>query len=321
MRRISAHYVLPLSSPPLKHGIVVLNEKGIVQELIDTGGQLRETGELEFYNGVITPGFILPCYMPPPIRDDASFKSLDSWLRRCGVRGVGLIQGTAAHFSEKQESPVHYHTIIELCPAKDKEFPAFLEAVDTITHAWNEHQQACSISCCPKSWVDSDLLHYLLEYISTHQSILTLRQDKNFPADIQAGALNRAWNHLYEDARENPPPIPGHLILCGDSLTGEQITVPGLKTYRFPLSGDLRKEGGNTVILRELFRIQEDWPGAGLPEILTMYTTEAARTLFEEDRLGSIEVGNNAGLNLIGRVEYTEDGGIRLKKDSTLKVI
>ena len=347
MRRISAHYVLPVSSPPLKHGIVVLDETGTVRDLIDTGGRLRETAKLEFYNGVITPGFILPClqYNPsatevpviqnPSIQNDGSFTRLDSWLRRSGVRGVGLIQRAGTHFGEKQKSPVHYHTIIELCPEKDDEFTAYQEAIDAITHAWNEHGQACSVSCCPKSWIDSDLLRYILEYISTHQSILTLTPDPGVAPGDPVRALNRVWEQLKEDAADGPPPIPGHLLICDDSLSGEQITVAGLKTYRFPLFREPRNENrhstrmqdsnriidGNTHILGELYKIQEGWPGAGLAEILPAYTTEAARALFEEDRLGCIQPGSKPGLNLIGSVEYTRGGEIRLTKDSSLKVL
>ena len=70
-----------------------------------------------------------------------------------------------------------------------------------------------------------------------------------------------------------------------------------------------------------VFGHRNNKPGAGLPEILPLYTTEAAMSIFEEELLGSIEPGKSPGLNLIGGIEYSPDGGIRLKKDSTLKVL
>ncbi len=58
MRKLSADYIFPVSSPPLKQGILVLDDDGTLLEIIDTGGNLRESANLEFYNGILIPGFI-----------------------------------------------------------------------------------------------------------------------------------------------------------------------------------------------------------------------------------------------------------------------
>jgi aminodeoxyfutalosine deaminase len=58
IRKISAHYIYPIHTPPLKNGIVVIDNEGVIIDLIDTGGVLRESEKLEFYDGIITPGFI-----------------------------------------------------------------------------------------------------------------------------------------------------------------------------------------------------------------------------------------------------------------------
>ncbi len=56
MKKISAHYIFPFVSAPLKKGIIVINNEGIILEITDTGGQLRESDRLEFHNGIIIPG-------------------------------------------------------------------------------------------------------------------------------------------------------------------------------------------------------------------------------------------------------------------------
>jgi len=339
MRKISAQYILPVSSPPLKQGIVTLDASGRVLDLTDTGGQLDETGKLEFYNGIITPGFILPCYHTSPetlqqpnrqhIPDDPStFRELDSWLSLNGVRGVGLMEKTGAHFREKQNSPVHYHTIIELCPPKDHEFPAFQSAVNTLTHAWNNHEQSGSISGCPASWMASGLPPYLLEYLSTHQSLIILREtpeNPQIPLDKQVAALNREWIRLNEEAPEDAPPVPGHLILSGSDFTiktqsGKKITIPGLKTFQFPQLPELCKIGNNTGILKSLYKLQT-LNGCGFEEILPLFTTEAARAIFAEESLGSIEPGKTPGLNLISGVEFVKEGLIKIDENSKLKTL
>jgi len=58
MRRISANYILPVNSPPIRNGIIELDEKGFIIDIIDPGKTFKEIRNLEFYNGVLIPGFI-----------------------------------------------------------------------------------------------------------------------------------------------------------------------------------------------------------------------------------------------------------------------
>jgi len=58
MRKISATYILTLSGPPLKNGIVVADSQGIIKEVIDTGGIVSEISGLEYYSGLLVPGFV-----------------------------------------------------------------------------------------------------------------------------------------------------------------------------------------------------------------------------------------------------------------------
>lgn len=58
MRKIAANYIFPVSSAPLRNGILVLNEKNYIVDIIDTKGKIKEIQNLEFYSGMIVPGFI-----------------------------------------------------------------------------------------------------------------------------------------------------------------------------------------------------------------------------------------------------------------------
>ena len=58
MRRFAANYIFPIDKPPLKNGIVELDDDERIIRIIDTRGDLRESRNLEFYNGVIVPGFV-----------------------------------------------------------------------------------------------------------------------------------------------------------------------------------------------------------------------------------------------------------------------
>src|SRR6056297_2047496 len=58
MRRLAANYVFPISSPPIKNGIVEVTDDGQIIKIIDPGAKFQEMSKVEFYNGVLVPGFI-----------------------------------------------------------------------------------------------------------------------------------------------------------------------------------------------------------------------------------------------------------------------
>lgn len=58
MRKISASYIFPIVSAPLKQGILIISESGEIIEIIDTQGNLTEQFKLEYYNGIVVPRFI-----------------------------------------------------------------------------------------------------------------------------------------------------------------------------------------------------------------------------------------------------------------------
>ncbi len=58
MRSFSAQYVFTNNGPPLKKGIVTTHDDGRIIKVEDTSGNLQEKHSLEFYNGIIIPGFV-----------------------------------------------------------------------------------------------------------------------------------------------------------------------------------------------------------------------------------------------------------------------
>jgi aminodeoxyfutalosine deaminase len=58
MRTFSAQYIFTNSGPPLKRGLVTADENGTITGVEDTGGNLQEKESVEFYNGIIVPGFV-----------------------------------------------------------------------------------------------------------------------------------------------------------------------------------------------------------------------------------------------------------------------
>lgn len=143
MRKVTANYIFTLTGEPLKNGIITFDNDGKIIEIIDTKGKINEIAGLEYYNGVIVPGFInahchielshmkgmidnktvkgLPGFVnaviskrffPPDLND--KIKRADLEMSSEGIIAVGDISNTQDSFKVKKESKMHYQTFVEL---------------------------------------------------------------------------------------------------------------------------------------------------------------------------------------------------------------
>ena len=58
MKRFSAQYIITNSGPSLKRAIITAEDDGTIINIEDTLGDLQEKHSVEFYNGIIIPGFV-----------------------------------------------------------------------------------------------------------------------------------------------------------------------------------------------------------------------------------------------------------------------
>jgi cytosine/adenosine deaminase-related metal-dependent hydrolase len=140
VRKISAHYLFTGQGKPLKRGIVVIDQQGEIVDLIDTDGDLTETEKLEFYEGIITPGFVnahahlelshLKGQIPQHtgltvfikkigqlrhVQDThQSMINADRLMRQNGIVAVGDISNSDISFAVKAASQINYYTFIEI---------------------------------------------------------------------------------------------------------------------------------------------------------------------------------------------------------------
>ncbi len=141
VRKISANYIFT-GKKVLKKAIIELEETGKILNVIDTKGNLQEEESLEFYSGVIVPGFInahchlelshmkglidnqtvqaLPGFIDEIISkrnfpDDLQEKiqKADFEMQKNGIVAVGDISNTDDSFNIKKNSKIYYHTFVE----------------------------------------------------------------------------------------------------------------------------------------------------------------------------------------------------------------
>jgi len=142
LRYLSADYIFPASSEPVRDGVVVLNESGEVIDLLNPNNGITIPGKIEHYQGIIVPGFInAHCHLElshlkgkiPKDTGLVSFlkavisqrtadeedvliamKTNDQLMFENGVVAVGDISNNHLSKSVKLNSKISYHTFVEL---------------------------------------------------------------------------------------------------------------------------------------------------------------------------------------------------------------
>ncbi len=88
LRKISSRYIYTSKGEVLENGIVIVNNEGIIVDLINTNGCILEEEGLEYYSGIICPGFIISC-KNLLLNDAKEARQLDLFLFKRGIVSVG----------------------------------------------------------------------------------------------------------------------------------------------------------------------------------------------------------------------------------------
>ena len=164
MRKLSAHYIFPVDGPPLRNGIVEIDDDGTIINIIDTQGDKKETANTEFYNGILVPGFInTHCHLelsylkgkipsgqglanfienlknvrsnesPEIIAAKADF--FDKLMWQNGIVAVGDISNDTVSFPIKKESKIYYHSFLEFFGLSPQSIEKIVTATKEKLHA------------------------------------------------------------------------------------------------------------------------------------------------------------------------------------------
>jgi len=142
MRKISADYIFPVSSSPVKNGTVCIDDNGVVQDILSPVSGSPAPGS-EVYPGILVPGFVnAHCHLELshlkgeinehkgltgfiqeliPKRAGYSMDRIKSALiaaedemYRNGIVAVGDISNTDHSFEQKKKGRLSYYTFIEI---------------------------------------------------------------------------------------------------------------------------------------------------------------------------------------------------------------
>ncbi|MET4082414.1 cytosine/adenosine deaminase-related metal-dependent hydrolase [Pedobacter sp. UYP30] len=152
LQYFSADWIFPVSSPPIKNGVIAVNEGGIIAEIFSAEQAKTIKAEVKKYRGAIVPGFInthchielsamrgivpkhtgLVKFVETVITKrgqsteeiDSAMLAADAAMWQNGIVAVGDISNNLGSKKIKLQSNIHYHTFIETLgfnPAKAEE--------------------------------------------------------------------------------------------------------------------------------------------------------------------------------------------------------
>ena len=140
MRKLTANYIFPVSGEPIKEGVVIVDDQGVIKSL-----EKREQHDpvtLEVFDGVIVPGFVnTHCHLElshmkgkvdtgtgllPFLQQVVKFRDIpmeeilgaidkaDQEMYDGGIVAVGDISNKTDTAETKAKSPIRYHTFVEM---------------------------------------------------------------------------------------------------------------------------------------------------------------------------------------------------------------
>lgn len=237
MRRVSANYIYPVCSAPIRNGIVEISDNGQVLNIIDTRGELKESRSLEFYNGIITPGFInTHCHLelselkgkleqhtglPNFVNDIVSYKRkgesnnsiksielYDRLMRQNGIVAVGDISNTEITIAVKKSSRIFYHTFVEAL-GLGKNFNEIFEIYKKIFDDFDQNDLSASLVPHAPYSVSKELFQKIKEISENRSFILSIHnqecEDENQMFIDKSGGLVKFFKNIGIDLNEWKP--------------------------------------------------------------------------------------------------------------------
>lgn len=206
-RYISADYIYPISSEPIKDGVIALHESGEILDVLGPNQIFQLSESIEYYQGIIVPGFVnAHCHlelshMLGKIRQGTglvdfvrsvitqraadeevvleAMRLADQNMYENGIIAVGDISNVELSTSVKKNSKIFYHTFIELLgfdPSKAE--AVFQKALEL--HEKFAPLEASLVPHAPYS-VSKQLFKLLKSYSEDHDNLFSMHNQESEP--------------------------------------------------------------------------------------------------------------------------------------------
>ncbi len=207
MRKIAANYIITNAGQKLKDSYLEISDEGVITNIVNTKGALREVAGLEFYNGVLIPGFVnahthlelaylkgqiptqggLPNFIQSvrELRLKTSqterleaIRQADLEMQREGVVLVGDIANGTESIPTKVKSPIHYHTFVEAFGLDKYKADTMFSMALSVQKKIEEAQLSANITPHATYSVSSKLFELISNWAYSHNGIISIHNQE-----------------------------------------------------------------------------------------------------------------------------------------------
>ena len=207
MRKISSSYIFDGKGNLFKNGILVLDKENKIIDLIDTRGEVNEIQDLEYYNGIICPGFInAHCHLELSylkgiisksdnltgfikqmiLKREQNYSNVYEEIEKAdremflnGIVACGDISNSRDSFKVKAKSKIAYYTFIEIMGVKQESMNTAIEKAISLREILkNEFSLKSSIVPHAAYSVLPDLLHKISN-LAENDSIISVHNQES----------------------------------------------------------------------------------------------------------------------------------------------
>jgi aminodeoxyfutalosine deaminase len=213
MRFIKADYIFPISTAPVKNGVVVLKENGVIEEVLDENAQkdFPQDARVEKHEGIICPGFVnvhchlelshmkgiipkgtgLPGFIKainskrnasPEIIAEAIAKAEDEMIEN-GIVAVGDICNTADTIEQKKKGRLKYYNFIEIYDLHPSRADEAFENGKKLSEEFKAAGLKSSIVPHAPYSVTPKLLKHIYEYSYVKNSVISIHNQETASED------------------------------------------------------------------------------------------------------------------------------------------
>lgn len=228
MRKLSADYIFPISSQPIKNGVITINDDGTIIALSEEG---RDHPGTEIFEGIICPGFVnTHCHLElSHMRDQlqagtgmanfikgilskrgiASASEINNAILAAekeminnGIVAVADISNTHDTFEQKSKGNIHYHTFIEIFNPNPSKATAIFEsglALEMEIKHGGQQQSTASIAPHAPYTMSVELLQLIEQYASKNKSNISIHNQESLAESELFISLSGSLFNLFKE--------------------------------------------------------------------------------------------------------------------------
>ncbi len=206
MRKIAATYIFTGNQPPIKNGILSLDDNGTILN-ISQPENLTEQQNLEFYSGILVPGFVnAHCHLELShlkgrieentgiggfvgkinlLRNtetgdvEKAMQTADKLMWAAGIAATGDISNSLLSIDTKRKSRIFYHTFIETFGFHPSRAERAFDFALYLENNFSENGLACSVVPHSPYSVSQALFEKIRDHVAQKRSILSIHNQES----------------------------------------------------------------------------------------------------------------------------------------------